>query len=115
MRFLVRSWLLFGLAFLLLAHHPKAVASPQCGTCYGEGCLYYGDVTCENGQYLYPAQGCIGNPPSDCWCPDALPNGCISGSGGYSWTFEQTDANCQSDGNDCVCPLSSDSWWASSC
>jgi len=97
---------LIGFSFVLLTSNPGATARAQAcsGQCYACACAYGGDVSCT-GNYTVPAPGCI--------CPSGLPNGCITGSGGYFGEVINAQAMCHDDGQGgtCnVCPFPPNQW-----
>jgi hypothetical protein len=104
MKTLLPAWFVIAISLAFLTNYPKAKAFACAdANCEGLACYYTGDITCNNGQYLYPATGgtCTLNCPLNCSC----------GSGG--WQVHPTDQQtvCQSSGSGCKCPLSSSQWW----
>jgi hypothetical protein len=93
------------LAFLTGKPTNAYAQSGQCpASCQGAACLYYGNLVCQNGQYMWPALG-----PDDC-NPD-LPPGCQAGSGGYDVMYIDQAANCQVMGTGCQCPFDPTEWY----
>jgi hypothetical protein len=112
MKAFLRTFAVFGLALLFLINHQQAKASPQCGTCEAWTCIYYGDIQCDNDQYMYAAPS-----PGECNSGEC-PSGCQCNPGDVWVNPQYATTNCyDAGGGDCVCPFDSDptEWTSGGC